>query len=133
MVQSSPIENMINNYHPIIGIVLLVVLFFQPFGGFLHHMFFKKHGRRGFWSYGHIWIGRAAITLGIINGGFGLQFAQRFRLAPPSTAAILGYGVVAGIIWLIYVISAIVGERRRRQTREIDPPPYKEGHREQYA
>ncbi|KAK4506790.1 hypothetical protein PRZ48_000523 [Zasmidium cellare] len=126
MINSSPFDNMVDNAHPIIGIVLFVVLFFQPFLGTLHHLFFKKHSRRGFFSYAHIWLGRILITLGIINGGLGLQFAQRFRLAPPSTGAIIGYGVVAGLIWLIYVVSAFVGERRRHSTREISPPPYKE-------
>jgi len=70
---------MLNQAHPIIGIVLFVLLFFQPLLGFLHHFMFKKHGRRMVWSYGHIWLGRIIITLGIINGGLGLQLAKRTR------------------------------------------------------
>lgn len=133
MINSSPFDDMIHNAHPILGIVLFVALFFQPFLGTLHHFFFKKHSRRGFFSYAHIWLGRILITLGIINGGLGLQFAGRFRLAPPSTGAIIGYGVGAGLIWLIYVVSVLVGERRRSSTQEFSPPPYKEYKRSQYA
>ncbi|KAF2032415.1 hypothetical protein EK21DRAFT_110087 [Setomelanomma holmii] len=61
--------------HPIIGIVVFVVLFFMPILGFLHHLLFKKHQSRTLWSYVHIWLGRAAVTLGIINGGLGLKLA----------------------------------------------------------
>ncbi|KAK3061934.1 hypothetical protein LTS18_005150, partial [Coniosporium uncinatum] len=63
------LSNSAVNYHPIIGIVIFVVLFFQPILGFMHHLMFKKHHRRQIWSYGHLWIGRIFITLGIINGG----------------------------------------------------------------
>lgn len=125
-------RSLINNPHPIIGIVLLIVLFFQPFLGFFHHLLFKRKQKRGIFSYGHIWIGRLAITLGIINGGLGLWYARRFPLAPPSTGAIIGYGVVAGFMWLLYVASAIIGERRRGRVKEVAPPNYKE-ERNEYA
>lgn len=122
---------LLHNAHPIIGIVLFVLLFFQPLLGLLHHFFFKKHSRRVFWSYAHIWLGRVIITLGIINGGLGLQLAQRLPIASPSHGAIIAYGVLAGIIWLVYVISIFVGERRRNTA----PPPYKKavGEKTQYA
>ena len=34
---------LMNNHHPIIGIVLLIVLVLQPITGFLHHKLFKKY------------------------------------------------------------------------------------------
>lgn len=117
---------MLHLAHPIIGIVLFVLLFFQPILGFLHHTMFKKHSRRMIWSYGHIWLGRFVITLGIINGGLGLQLAQRTRLFAPPQSAIIAYSVVAGIIWLIYVGSAIYGEMKRWRNSakgDIMPPP----------
>ncbi|KAF7186248.1 Cytochrome b561 and DOMON domain-containing protein [Pseudocercospora fuligena] len=126
MVTQSPIDNMLHNVHPIIGIILLVLIFFQPILGFLHHLMFKKYSRRTFWSYGHLWLGRIIITLGIINGGLGLRFARQFPLAPPSNGAIIGYSVAAGVMWLLYVISVIIGERRRSRVKEVAPPTYKE-------
>ena len=62
----------LNDAHPIIGIVLFALLAFQPMLRFLHHAFFKRHNARTIWSYGHIWFGRIAIILGIVNGGLGL-------------------------------------------------------------
>lgn len=38
-----------SDHHPIIGIVLFVVLFFQPLSGWLHHWTFKKSGGRSVW------------------------------------------------------------------------------------
>ncbi|CAK4030570.1 wall-associated receptor kinase [Lecanosticta acicola] len=127
-------DGLINDPHPIIGIVLLVVLFFQPALGFVHHILFKRKHKRGIFSYGHIWLGRLAITLGIINGGLGLRYARMSPIARPSKGAIVAYGVVAGFIWLLYVISAIIGERRRK-VKELEPPVYKEEgeDRTQYA
>ncbi|USW48062.1 Putative cytochrome b561/ferric reductase transmembrane [Septoria linicola] len=117
LVRSSP-RGTIHDPHPIIGIILLGLIFFQPFFGLMHHLLFKKYLRRTFWSYAHLWLGRIVITLGIINGGLGLRLARRFPLAPPSRGAMIGYGVAAGIMWLLYVLAALVGERRRSRVRE---------------
>lgn len=114
-----------NQAHPIIGIILFILLIFQPILGLLHHFMFKKHSKRTVWSYGHIWLGRAGITLGIINGGLGLQLAQRLRIFAPSTGAIIAYSVVAGVMWLLYVACAIVGEVKRRKSRQ-GPATYKD-------
>jgi hypothetical protein len=100
--------SLLNTYHPIIGIVVMVVIFFQPILGFMHHRVFKKYNRRTMWSYAHVWVGRIAITLGIINGGLGL------RLADNSRSGKIAYGVVAGFMWLVWVAAMVIGERRRK-------------------
>ena len=131
---------MMHNAHPIIGLALLVLLLFQPFLGFIHHFAFKKHSKRVFWSYAHIWLGRIVITLGIVNGGLGLQLAKKTGFFAPTQSAIIGYSVAAGIVWLLYVASAVFGERKRSKSKYMAvgqaPPPYKEerdGQRVQYA
>lgn len=101
---------LLNSYHPIIGLVVLAVLFFQPILGALHHRLFKVHNGRTLWSYGHIWVGRAAITLGIINGGLGL------RLANNTNSGKIAYGVIAGFMWLAWVAATVIGEKRRKVT-----------------
>ena len=128
MVKSAPAQAGVwHNAHPIIGTILFVVLFFQPFLGFLHHIMFKKHSRRVVWSYGHIWLGRIIITLGIINGGLGLRWAKMTRFAAPSNGAVIAYAVIAAIMWLVYVASAIYGEIKRSRTRKNAAPlAYKE-------
>ncbi|KAM3418809.1 hypothetical protein BST61_g4777 [Cercospora zeina] len=116
LVRKGP-RNMLHDPHPIIGIILLGLLFFQPFFGLVHHFKFKKHLRRTLWSYLHLWIGRIVVTLGIINGGLGLRLARRMPFERPSDGAIIGYGVAAGFMWLLYVLSAVIGERRRSRVR----------------
>jgi hypothetical protein len=79
----------------------------MPALGIVHHLGFKKSGRRSIMSHIHIWLGRCLITLGIINGGLGLQLANNKR----STLAV--YATVAGIFWLMWMLAACFGEVRR--------------------
>lgn len=109
----------LNDAHPIIGIVVFALLVFQPLLGFLHHVFFKRHNARTIWSYGHIWFGRAVIILGIVNGGLGLGLAKRTGFMAPSQGAVIGYSVGAGIMGLLYIGSAIYGERKRTNSRTV--------------
>lgn len=103
----------LNDAHPIIGIVLFALLAFQPLLGMLHHSHFKRYNKRTIWSYGHIWFGRIAIILGIVNGGLGLGLAKRTGFMAPSESAVIGYSVVAGFFGLAYILAAILGERKR--------------------
>ncbi|KAF2641965.1 hypothetical protein P280DRAFT_489318 [Massarina eburnea CBS 473.64] len=131
IVNSIPYVNLLDNYHPIIGIVVFCLLFFQPILGLLHHFQFKKHQRRTIWSHGHLWLGRIVVTLGIINGGLGMLLATETGFFAPSRGQIIAYGVVAGIMWVAWVAASIVGERKRARGLQVtqEPPPYKE----QYA
>jgi len=108
--------------HPIIGIVLLIILFAQPLGGWLHHRAFKKYGRRTTVSYAHIGIGRIAIILGMVNGGLGLQ------LAGTQGSHIIAYAVVAAVMGFLYLASIIYGERKRSKRA---PPNYQHSQKEQ--
>ncbi|KAF2275809.1 uncharacterized protein EI97DRAFT_458823 [Westerdykella ornata] len=114
--------NLLDNSHPIIGIVLFALLFFMPMLGYLHHVFFKKTGGRTLWSHAHLWIGRAAITLGIINGGLGLKLADENGMS--SKGGMIAYAVVAGIIWVVWMAASILGERRRKTRGRAEPPKY---------
>jgi len=111
---------LMNAYHPIIGILLFVLIFFQPILGMLHHSNFKKFQERTMWSYGHIWLGRIIITLGIINGGLGFLLAANTAYGP------IAYGIIAAIVWLIYVTSIFIGEKRRNRNARSGPPKYEE-------
>lgn len=84
-----------------------MLVFPQPFTGWLHHRFFLKTFSRTAWSYFHIWLGRIIVTLGIINGGFGLQ------LAGNSNSGNIAYSVIGGVIWVVYVACAIWGEMKK--------------------
>jgi hypothetical protein len=104
-------EDYITEPHAMIGMVLLGGIFFQPIGGCMHRVFFKKTGGRTFWSYGHIWIGRCAVLLGMINGGLGLQ------LTSFSTAEYAAHGACAGFIGVVYIMCALWGESRRHKAK----------------
>ena len=108
---------LMNNAHPIIGIALFVILLVQPLLGFLHHRLFKKYGHRTFWSYAHLFHGRVAILLGMVNGGLGIQLA-----GTASMGAKIAYAVVAAIMGIAYISAIVVGELRRR--RPGAPPSY---------
>ncbi|KAM0719834.1 hypothetical protein Q7P37_003969 [Cladosporium fusiforme] len=115
--------------HPIIGIVLLVLLFVQPLGGWLHHRAFKKHGRRTTVSFAHIGIGRIAIFLGMVNGGLGLKLAGN-----REQSAIIAYAVVAAVMGFLYLASIFYGERKRKRNLAVPhghgQPSYRGGQKE---
>ena len=78
----------------------------------MHHLGYKRHRQRTIVSHGHIWLGRILITLGMINGGLGLLLSNN-----ASRGECIAYGVIAGLVWLLWVILAAFGERRRSQAR----------------
>ncbi|KAH8719184.1 integral membrane protein [Phaeosphaeriaceae sp. PMI808] len=112
-------KNLLNHHHPIIGIILLVAVFFQPFLGFMHHSAFKKYNSRTLWSHAHIWLGRVAITLGMINGGLGLRLANNSNLS--SKPGMIVYGVVAALMWLAWVAASVIGERKKAAAANAAP------------
>ena len=76
-------------------VVALVLL--QPILGLIHHFIYKRRYARTLWATAHVWFGRVIITLGIINGGLGL------KLSGNTTKGKIAYGVVAGIVWLLWM------------------------------
>jgi hypothetical protein len=50
-------------------------------------------------------MGRILITLGMINGGLGLLLADN-----ASRGEKIAYGVIAGFIWLLWMVIAVLGE-----------------------
>ncbi|KAK4465883.1 hypothetical protein QBC42DRAFT_333156 [Cladorrhinum samala] len=105
------------NYHPIIGLVLLGLFLIQPVIGLIHHARFKKLQRRQVWSYLHLLNGRAGITVGIVNGGLGLN------LAGASAHKKKVYVIVASVIWVLWMVVAIVAELikfRQKRTRAAE-------------
>lgn len=80
---------------------------------------FKKYRRRTFWSYGHLWLGRIIITLGIINGGLGLNLANN------TTRGKIAYGIFAAVMFSAFVAASVYGEIKRAR-RQRSPPSYTE-------
>jgi hypothetical protein len=104
--------DLLNDYHPILGIAVLLVMFAMPFFGHMHHKLFVKYKHRTSWSYAHIWVGRAAITFGIVNGGLGLNVAYNLHLV--SRPPLWAYIAISVIMWLLWVAAMFIGEQRKR-------------------
>lgn len=101
-----------NCTHTIFGTVIICLFFIQPLLGFLHHRQYLKLGRRSYFGISHIWYGRILIICAVINGGLGLQ------LAADTTNGEIAYGVVAGVMFVLYVVvMAVVGLRKRKAAK----------------
>lgn len=85
----------------------MALLLIQPFIGLVHHRRYLSTKKAGAWTYLHVWYGRILILLGIINGGLGLQ------LADDSMSGMIAYGVVAGIVGVMYCVGMVVFELKR--------------------
>lgn len=74
----------------------MALLGIQPILGFLHHLQYRRQGKRGIFGHVHIWYGRATIIIGMVNGGLGLQ------LTGASNVYVIVYSVAAGVSALSY-------------------------------
>ena len=117
-IYAAQVQEELKDAHPIIGMVLLGILFTQPFTGYLHHLMWKKTGGRTATSWEHITIGRVAIILGMINGGLGIMLN-----AEVPTRYIAAYGVVAGVMGTIYLASIAYGEYARTKDTQMGKSP----------
>jgi len=99
-----------SNGHPIIGIIVVGALVFEPILGLFHHYIYKKHGKRTIWATTHVWWGRLIVTLGIINGGLGLM------LAGNTVKGEIAYGVVAGVMWATWVAVVVWSHLNSKRT-----------------
>ena len=96
-------------YHPIIGIVVIAVLFFQPIGGYLAHRLYAKNEKATSPSVAHRWIGRIFLVLGAINGGLGLQLGANSRKGE------IAYGVITGVSFAIWGASILFDHVRSKK------------------
>lgn len=100
-------DSVIEVYHPVIGLVVMGLATIQPILGTLHHRIYKSKGKTTWWATAHVWLGRAVITLAMINGGLGL------RLSDNSKKGEIAYGVIAGLVWLGWMGVAVMHEARK--------------------
>jgi RP/EB family microtubule-associated protein len=116
-------EAILSNYHPIVGIIVLGLLTFQPLWGVLHHLGFKSKQRRTGISYVHIWLGRIAVILGMINGRLGIRITGIGNVAGEVTKGYtIAYMIVVAVMGTLFIASAVYGELRgsRRKSTASD-------------
>ncbi|TKX19652.1 hypothetical protein C1H76_8225 [Elsinoe australis] len=108
------IEGYLQEAHPIIGIIVIAMLFLQPLGGFLAHLWFKRKQRRNAFGAVHRWNGRIFVTLGAINGGLGIQLTGSRR------TWVVAYSVVAAFFFALwYGVSFLDWVRNRRKAGKV--------------
>lgn len=118
--------------HTKIGVGILILALLMPFLGLVHHSMYKKRAvqfklggprpGRTAPGYLHLWLGRILIPLGMVNGGLGLRLDSESPYGDKSKTKMIAYGVVCGIIFLIYVIFVVTGEMRRSRERRGQVP-----------
>jgi hypothetical protein len=128
MWMTLPLDSLV---HPILGSIIFAILIIQPLTGFLHHRLFvrshanaaaaEKPAGRTAVSWIHIGTGRVAILAGIINGGLGLW------LAGVMGAGNIAYAVLAAFMGSLYIVSIVIGERRRSASRRAQQVEARDG------
>ena len=106
------VTQQLDTYHSIIGLVVVVALLAQPVSGMTHHLLYKRTGGANIATYPHIWWGRAIVTLGIINGGFGLQ------LSANTTKGEVAYAIFASVMWVLWMVVIVFCFAKSRRTAE---------------
>lgn len=61
-----------------------------------------------------MWYGRILMICGIINGGLGLQ------LAANSSKGNIAYGVVAGAVFVIYIVVVLATGLKKRNAEKTE-------------
>ena len=95
------------------GVLILALLAVQTILGGLHHLQYRRQGKRGIFGHVHIWHGRATMILGVVNGGLGLQ------LTGGSKVYIVVYSVAASVFALLYAAHSVVRASRRNRKAEV--------------
>ncbi|CAG8962112.1 hypothetical protein HYFRA_00005155 [Hymenoscyphus fraxineus] len=106
------LEGYMGSSHAILGIFVVCALILQPFSGIFHHLMYKKTGTSSFATPVHVWWGRIIVSLGIINGGLGLD------LGGQRSAYKIGYAIVAAVFWLLWMGSALFAWWRKGRRQE---------------
>lgn len=110
-------------FHTVIGAIVTACLMIQPFLGLLNHYFYKRKQRSTVWTHAHIWVGRAAITMGIINGGIGLWLAEsdgRGERVKPVRPVSIVYAVFGLVVWAVWVWAAVRNEIVKKREQRIE-------------
>lgn len=114
--------HLLTSPHALIGFVVICLLFFMPFAGWIQHKRFCRHKQRTWWGRGHAYLGRSLMILGIINVGTGLMLSAPYG-GEPVLKGEMAYGVLGGVVglaWLSIVVVTAIARRRKRTQNGAD-------------
>ncbi|KIW08246.1 uncharacterized protein PV09_01173 [Verruconis gallopava] len=97
------------NGHKQIGLVVIIIMTLQPVIGIMHHMIFKKSEKSTIYGYVHRFLGRAALIMGGINIGLGIQ------LGHATLQRTVAYSVITAFFFGAYfAVTLLFGPESRR-------------------
>ena len=88
-----------------------MLLVIQPILGYVHHLQYKRYKIQTSYTHAHIWFGRVIVTAGLIDGVLGLSLADQ------STGLIVSYCVIAGGVWVLWIVAIIYAAKRQKKTK----------------
>lgn len=88
--------------------ILLALLCVQPATEIINHRFYHVNPRVIVAAHIHIWLGRTLLVTGVVQGGLGFLFAASFRKADTELWPRVAYGVMAAIMWIVYMVFAVI-------------------------
>ena len=108
------------SYHPAFGLALVVLLISQPSLEVLNYRFYAKYPKVTKLAHVHMWLGRALLVLGALQGGLGLYWVAQFAKATVDLATRIAYGGTAVAAFLFYIcIGIIYPEFRGSVSRKV--------------
>jgi hypothetical protein len=111
----------LKRYHAVLGLIVLFLLFLQPLTKL--HWLHSSVPRVGLFVHVHLWLGRIVLTLGIIDGALGFRISETLKGPHWDPAFKIAYGVVAGIVWVVYVGICVVWVELKKVPRAAPPSP----------
>lgn len=84
---------------------------FQPILGYVHHLQYKRYQAPNPYTHAHVWFGRVIVTAGTIDGLLDLL------LAGQSSGLIVAYSVIAGAIWVLWIVFVISAAKKQKTAR----------------
>jgi hypothetical protein len=101
-----------NSAHQVLGILIFIALCAQLGLGIVHHRIFKRDKRPTIMGKIHLYLGPAAIIIGIINAPIGFVFGSNPHLCLPYTVILLL--VLIGFISIRFFAHICCGRRFKR-------------------
>ena len=90
--------------------MIVILLVFQPILGYVHHLKYKRYHAPSPYTHAHVWFGRVIVSAGLIDGLLGCLLAGK------GTGTIVAYCVVAGGVWVIWILVVIFAAKRQKKS-----------------
>ena len=111
----------LHRYHAVVGYIVLLCIVVQPL--LKLHWFHSAVPRVAVFMHIPLWLGRVALMLGIIDGGLGLRLSGTLRGPHWPEGWKIAYGVIGGIVWVVYVGVCVVWVELKKVPRAAPVSP----------